>query len=393
MTVHLTPSDQAFVQGAASLVPLLRANAAEAERERRIPDAVLAALADKGLFSASRPSVYGGEQRSLSVFARAAAEIGRGCGSTGWTVGIMAACQWMAGLLPKQAMDEIWAAGREPRFCCVVSLPSQARPDHGGLRVSGEWPYATGSLHADWALVGVPVFEDGAPTTPGLGLVPIDELEIKDTWHMAGMRASGSNTLVGRDLFIPRHRILNVAEVDAGRALPDVDGALYRTGFAAALILYVAGAFIGMAKGALELTLDQIRSGKRMTFTTVEHLRDSPVVQLQVAEAQAKVDTAELHLMRSAGVADDHARHHRLLPTHERARIRMDCGWALRHSREAIELLLDAQGAAAFAETNPVQRLWRDCEVGTRHGMILPALGQQILGADLCGGDSVVHLL
>ncbi|WP_431045650.1 acyl-CoA dehydrogenase family protein [Streptomyces sp. P1-3] len=393
MTAHLSASDEAFVQGAASLVPPLRSMAAEAERGRRLPDEVLAALTDKGLFSASRPAAYGGQQRGLSVFARAAVEVGRGCGSTGWTISIMSACQWMASLLPKQATDEIWAAGQEPRFCSVVSLPSQAQPDRDGLRVSGEWPYATGCLHADWALVGIPVFRDEGPAAPGLGLVPMSELEVRDTWHMAGMRASGSNTLVGRDLFIPRHRVLDVAGLDQGRVLPDVEGDLYRSGFAAAMILYVVGAFVGMAKGALELTLDQVRSGKRMTFTVVERLRDSPIVQLQVAEAQAKVDTAELHLLRAADVADDHAKRGQLLPAPERSRIRMDCGWALRHSREAIELLLDAQGAAAFAETNPIQRLWRDCEVGTRHGMILPALGQHILGADLCGGDPVVHLL
>jgi alkylation response protein AidB-like acyl-CoA dehydrogenase len=157
--------------------------------------------------------------------------------------------------------------------------------------------------------------------------------------------------------------------------VPENGAGLYRAGFAAALILYVLGPFVGMAKGALELTVSQIRRGKRMTFTLAEQARDSAIVQLMVAEAQTKIDTAEFHLLRASQVADDYAQRGEQLPPFERAQLRMDTGWVLKQSREAIELLLDAQGASAFAKSNPVQRLWRDCEVGSRHGMLLPALG------------------
>jgi 3-hydroxy-9,10-secoandrosta-1,3,5(10)-triene-9,17-dione monooxygenase len=394
LTVTDTPDQDTFTKAAAALVPLLRAQAPEAERNRRVTDEVIAALVDSGLYSASRPAAYGGDERTLTEFVRASIEIGRGCGATGWTLGIMSACQWMAGLYPRRTTDEIWADGAAPRFCAVVAIPEDVRPEGDGVRVSGEWRYSTGCLHADYALVGVPVFSgDGTPPRPGMGLVPMRELTIKDTWHTTGMRASGSNTLVGHDVFIPGHRILDVVGIDTGAVRPENEAPLYQAGFAAALILYVIGPFVGMAKAALELTLDQIRKGKRNTFTLADKARDVATVHLQVSEAATKIDTAEFHLLRAAAVSDYRNERHERLTDHERAQLRMDTGWALRQSREAIELLLDAQGASAFAEANPIQRYWRDCETGTRHGMLLPLMAQHIYGAELCGGDPVVGLL
>jgi 3-hydroxy-9,10-secoandrosta-1,3,5(10)-triene-9,17-dione monooxygenase len=394
LTVTDTPDEDTFTKAAAELVPLLRAQGPEAERTRRVTDKVIAALVDSGLYSASRPAAYGGDERTLTEFVRASVEIGRGCGATGWTLGIMSACQWMAGLYPRRTTDEIWANGASPRFCAVVAIPEDVRPEGDGVRVSGEWRYATGCQHADYALVGVPVFgDDGVPARPGMGLVPMRELTIKDTWHTTGMRASGSNTLVGQDVFIPGHRILDIIGLDTGAVRPDNEAPLYQAGFAAALILYVIGPFVGMAKAALELTVAQIRTGKRNTFTLADKARDVATVQLQVAEAATKIDTAEFHLLRAAAVSDRRNARHERLTNDERAQLRMDTGWALRQSREAIELLLDAQGASAFAEANPVQRYWRDCETGTRHGMLLPQMAQHIFVAQLCGGDPVVGLL
>ena len=41
--------------------------------------------------------------------------------------------------------------------------------------------------------------------------VPMQELAIKDTWHVAGLCATGSNTIVAGDVFVPEHRVLTVS--------------------------------------------------------------------------------------------------------------------------------------------------------------------------------------
>ena len=50
--------------------------------------------------------------------------------------------------------------------------------------------------------------EKGQIVNVGLSLMPMSELSVEDTWHMAGMRGTGSNTIVARDVFVPEHRFL-----------------------------------------------------------------------------------------------------------------------------------------------------------------------------------------
>jgi 3-hydroxy-9,10-secoandrosta-1,3,5(10)-triene-9,17-dione monooxygenase len=57
----------------------------------------------------------------------------------------------------------------------------------------------------------------------------------------------------------------------------------------------------------------------------------------------------------------------------------------MRCCREAIGLLLNVQGASAFAESNPIQRVWRDLEMASRHGLISAQVPHEIYGRALVG--------
>ena len=82
-------------------------------------------------------------------------------------------------------------------------------PVDGGWRVTGRWPWASGSMHAQWAACGIHMKnEQGEMVNLGLSLMPIGELTIEDTWFMAGMKGTGSNTIVAKDVFVPEHRFL-----------------------------------------------------------------------------------------------------------------------------------------------------------------------------------------
>ncbi|GAA2950150.1 hypothetical protein ACFQZ0_01225 [Streptomyces erythrogriseus] len=52
--------------------------------------------------------------------------------------------------------------------------------------------------------------EAGAVEEQAMLLVPASELRIEDTWRTAGMRGTASNTLIGRDVFVPQHRMMSV---------------------------------------------------------------------------------------------------------------------------------------------------------------------------------------
>jgi 3-hydroxy-9,10-secoandrosta-1,3,5(10)-triene-9,17-dione monooxygenase len=79
----------------------------------------------------------------------------------------------------------------------------------GGYLVSGSWNWSSGCDHATWTFVGGPVIKDGKPVDFGSFLMPRSDYRIDDVWHVVGLKGTGSNTLVVKDVFVPRHRFLS----------------------------------------------------------------------------------------------------------------------------------------------------------------------------------------
>jgi alkylation response protein AidB-like acyl-CoA dehydrogenase len=104
------------------------------------------------------------------------------------------------------------------------------------------------------------------------------------------------------------------------------------------------------------------------------------VAELLVARACADIDEAAV-----AGVLPDYK---------ARARTHMDTVQAIGYAREAIRELVSAHGASGFAETSPLQRIWRDSEVASRHAIANPAIASQVYGRALLGfTDGVTPLI
>ncbi len=70
--------------------------------------------------------------------------------------------------------------------------------------------------------------------------------------------------------------------------------------------------------------------------------------------------------------------------------ILMDVGYIAHQCRAAVELLLDINGAGGFANANPLQRVWRDIEVASRHGIINPLIAQEVFGKILVGAEKTI---
>jgi len=59
----------------------------------------------------------------------------------------------------------------------------------------------------------------------------------------------------------------------------------------------------------------------------------------------------------------------------------------VRLCKSAVDLILDVQGAGAFALVNPVQRIWRDLSTCSRHGLNISGIKQEIAGRMMLGVD------
>lgn len=278
-------------------------------------------------------------------------------------------------------------ADPDARICGVVAPNSTAVAVEGGLRVTGKWGFASGSLHSQWAMLGVPVVDEtGTQIDQGMALIPMSELTIEDTWYVAGMRGTGSNTIVADDVFVPAHRILSVtAAIEGSYPTEHKDEALYRSAFVPVLALVLVGPQLGLAQGALETVKASLAKGRGISYTFYEKSVDSGSTQINMANAASLVDTAMLHCFRAATDIDTAAASLDYMDFGTRARVRMDVGVVATRAREAMDLLLTVQGAGSFAEVSPLQRMWRDLETGSRHAVVNPAIAAEAYGRALLG--------
>ena len=134
--------------------------------------------------------------------------------------------------------------------------------------------------------------------------MPMSEVSIEDTWFMAGMKGTGSNTIVATDVFVPEHRFLPYPQAFGGVYRTEyTDEAVYRAAFVPLTVLILAGAQLGVARAALDLVM-QWAPKRGITHTTSASQSESAGFQILVADAAMKIDTAFLHAYRAADDLD-----------------------------------------------------------------------------------------
>jgi 3-hydroxy-9,10-secoandrosta-1,3,5(10)-triene-9,17-dione monooxygenase len=381
------PTHDDLVARAAELRETLWADAPEADRARRLTERCVVTMSDAGLNHLMTAKRFGGFETDVRTVLDVVTELGRGCGSSAWVTGVYNSGNFMVGQFPDQTRSEVWAGRPGARVALVLAPPkASVTIVDGGIVMTGTWGYASGSLHSDWIGLVVPVPTGDRPV-PHLVLVPMSALTIKDTWLVTGMRGTGSNTVVADQVFVPAHRMLPYLRlVDGERFTDHPDEILYRASVSGVLQVFLLGAMIGQAQAALSYVLEKAPS-RAIASSTYTSQTESVAFQIDVADAATMIDTAQLHAIRVADTVDRSARLGEQLDIPARARLRMDAAHTVRTCREAIDLLMTAHGTSAFAESSPLQRIWRDVSMGSRHGGFGARIPQEVYGRAMLGLD------
>ncbi|MGW2297945.1 acyl-CoA dehydrogenase family protein [Streptomyces violaceorubidus] len=376
------PSAAELVDQARELVPVLRAHAEEADRTGEMPETVVSALREAGFLSLQVPSALGGPGADFRTAFDVFTELGRGCGSSAWLAMVLSGGAYMASLLGERARTELWGTDRRAVVASRLPAAGTAKAVDGGLVVSGRWSPTSGVRHCDWVMVAVAT---GADADLALAVVPSASGRVDATWDVTGLRATGSDTVVFEEVFVPDHRVLSLTRmVTGGYAQDHPDEPLCAAAVVPALTVTLVAPLLGMGLAALDHTREQLSASA--------HRSGSASVQHAVADAAALIDSARLLLLRALGdVESDIAR--RTQPAElVRSRIHMDAAVAARNLRQAVRHLLTALGSAAFSSACPVQRVWRDMEVALSHTNIVPAPNREAYGRALLGlTDGAAH--
>ncbi|WP_236949438.1 acyl-CoA dehydrogenase family protein [Mycolicibacterium goodii] len=371
-----------LVDRARALQPLLAHHAGDSDINRRLPDEVIDALTQACLFRLMTPRRFGGYAVPSRTVVEVSEALAMADASAGWVVGLNANVAWAAAHGTEQMQQEIFGANPDVKLA-GSGQPVPARLVDGGVQFSGRWAYASGSPHADWAGVGVAVDKaDGEPPEMMFAFVPRSEMRLEDTWHTVGMRGSGSNTWAGEDIFVPEHRLMPVGGVVEPSPLEEEP--VYRLPVGTVGTMTVMGTVLGLGRVALQYTIGKA-SSKGLQHTFIARQSDSVGVQMQIAEAALKIETARLHVYQATDDLAEATLHPETLDYALRARVRGLAGYAAQQVLEAIQTLLSVHGSGSFAESNPMQRIWRDANVAARHAGLNTAIGLEVFGKSLLG--------
>ena len=377
------------IAAARTLAPTLRDRAAETDALRRLPEENVADMRAAGLFRVIQPARCGGWQMDFHAHLDVVEEISAGCGASGWCLGVLQIHSWVAGLLSQQAQDDIYGADQDTLIVAVLNARGEAVRGGNGYRVSGFWPFGSGSEHSQWAILGARVLdEDGEVADEGCFLIPTSEIEIKDDWRVVGLRGTGSCSLVANNVDVPAHRFISFIDGRAGKTPGGHlhDGTLYKAPLAPSLAIALCGPAVGIAEGAINDFIGYVPGRTNPQLRGAAQI-DSPLTHQMVAEAKAQVDAARMLLHRAADDIHEAAENGGEMPVEIRARIRMDSAYAVRLCMEAGEAMFLASGGSGLAESNPVQRAWRDLHAINQHALLQLPTNAEIYGRTILGLD------
>ncbi len=359
---RLLPAEERdLLDRARRLIPRLAERAPAATAARKLPPETIAEYHDSGILRILQPRRFGGLEGRFSLFARIAEELTWGCASSGWVYAVLAEHQWILAQYPEQAQIDVW--GDNPLAVASSSLAPRAKAEPvpgGGWRLSGRYTFSSGCDYAQWAIIGAFLGEMGDPRHIAYLLVPLAETEIIDDWHVLGLAGTGSKSLLLRDVFVPEHRCVMVADLFAGtppgaEVHPDYPVLRAPRGYLVSFSLPTV--CIALGGRALE---NVCRALPGRLSRGVTKLAESEVVRMNLGEAAAAIDAATtlLHHGRDLTTAEvDTGR--RIAPA-EALRMRRDMVWAQHQVGWALERLCELCGARWVYDSDPLQEIRRD---------------------------------
>jgi alkylation response protein AidB-like acyl-CoA dehydrogenase len=238
----------------------------------------------------------------------------------------------------------------------------------------------------EWVLVSALIMEGAQPRMTEFGpamiavIVPKGEVQIIDTWHTLGMRATDSNDVALTDVFVPAHRsFLLVPEFAPERHF---QGPLYRFPAGAIIALFGAGVLLAAARGAISEFREL--ASRKTPFGSMKTLRDRGTVQATLAEAEGILRAARAFFYETFAEAWARTAAGQPSTLEQRADLLLAGIHAVRGSAQVTDLMHRLAGTTGIYSKSRLERYFRDAHTLRHHGFVseskLESVGQIYLG-------------
>jgi 3-hydroxy-9,10-secoandrosta-1,3,5(10)-triene-9,17-dione monooxygenase len=344
------------------LAPKFAERAEAAEEARRIPTESVNDMVGAGLARILLPPRIGGYGLGFDTWFEVTRELSKADASHGWCAGLIIHHAHLIAQFPQRAQDMLWADGLDVPVAASFAPAATAVPVDGGYRLSGQnSPFASGIDHCPWVMLGGMAQETSGKEWKFF-LVEPGAYTVRDTWFTAGMRATGSKTVITDNAFVPTSRVLSLNDLRDGKAPGGIvnTATIFHTPFFYYAPLSFVAPMLGAAQGAYGLFREWTKTRRTQDGSRVA---EKNFVQVQMARAAADLDSAELLLRRAASVTDAPSEFSPQLL----ARSVRDFARSSELTVAAIDTLVALSGTAGFATSHPIQRAWRDIHFMSMH--------------------------
>jgi len=373
------PSDMAETPLAEirKLAPAIGARATEIEARRQLPPDLVQTLRSIGVFRMLAPRSHGGLELDPPAAIELLTALARIDGSVGWCATIASGASIVAALLPRQTYEQMYRNGPDVILAGSAATPGgTAEAATGGWRVKGRWPFASNCQHADW-LAGLCVMKKAGKPLPGPAgengppmvrcfVLPAHEWQIEDTWHVAGLKGSGSHHISVEDKLVPAENFFDFAQ--GASCLP---GPLYQAPLSL-LPLFLSAVAVGIAEGALNELVAQANTGWQQQRAAAP-ARESELFRFELGRTEADIRAARAFLQHQAESQWRHALGG--TPKNEGLSLQdvqalQASAWVTATCVGAVDACFALGGGAAIYASSPLQRRMRDVHVAAQHASV-----------------------
>jgi len=377
------------------LLPLIAAQAAQADSTRSVDPAVIRALKQTDVMRLAATRNIGGVEASVRAIARELEAVAGCCASTAW-------CLWNHLCVFHFFCAQLGPAGVDVLRSIVakrewVSFPAGAGTNVHGRAVGdhiildGRASFASGSRYGEWAAclfaLEPEVPQPGARPDLRFTVVRTDApgVSVDPTWFSMSLRASATDHVNYKAVSVPASLVrpftFQFRYQFRDPATP-VIAHRYREDWVALSVLWLGAQAVGLAGAALDEACAEL-SGRVAIFGV--KLAERPAVQLNLGQAAAAVSAAraavyagcnETDARIAAGVTPTEADYLRQLSYPM---------VALRLCDEAMRLLLRVQGGNGLREGGSFERRYRDFQAMPLHINAHPDRVGELVGKFVLG--------
>lgn len=352
---------EALLERARDFVPRIKELARTMEQNRRLDDELINAMDDAGLFSIITPKRWGGAGLGPRELAAVLEVIGSADCSTGWITSFFNIHNNWLCRFPRETQEQLYKGRSSVRCAATFAPPGKAERVEGGYRISGRWPYCSGVWHASYVLLTCIVDTDLC-----FFVVPREEIELIDDWHMASMSATGSISVAVKDLFVSDGWWAPIGQIFSAEHHEGVFHEERSMHYPTSAFQFCNGSiYLGALLNAVELGRERLSTSRPQGHLRILH----PGARMRWAEVYQAAQVMRFLRDGAMEQAIEFAESGRPPALEDAAKLGLHDLALIHGVKDAFRKLVDGSGSSIYKVDDPVRRAQGDAAMYATHAL------------------------